>query len=126
MREIFIGKNIKFLRDQTNTTQEKLAKEAKINRSTLSKWESNFAVPDVYEIARIMKYFDKENEDIIYTDLEKKYKENQKLLSLKTFLIENGFANYDDEITQKDYTYIASYIYNTFSLMKEEEKKEEK
>lgn len=124
MKKIYISKNIKFLRNQKNVSQRKMAQDIGIGRSSLIKWENEVSIPDVYDIARMMEYFNVENEDIIYTDIEEKYKENQKLLSLRTFLLENELADKNDEINMKDYYYITSYIYNTYTQTKE--KKEEK
>ena len=123
MKKVYLHKNITFLKERKKVSQRKMALDLQVNRSTLKKWESNESSPDVYDIARIMEYFGVEDEDIIYTDLEEKYKENQKLLSLKTFLVENELANKEDDVNMKDYYYITSFIYNSYTEAKEKEEK---
>lgn len=121
MKKVYLYKNITFLKERKKVSQRKMALDLQINRGTLKNWESNESSPDVYDIARLMEYFGVEDEDIIYTDLEEKYKENQKLLSLKTFLVENELADKEDNVSMKDYYYITSFIYNSYTEVKEKE-----
>ena len=124
MKKVYLYKNITFLKERKKVSQRKMALDLQVNRSTLKNWESNESSPDVYDIARLMEYFGVEDEDIIYTDLEEKYKENQKLLSLKTFLVENELADKNDDVNMKDYYYITSFIYNSYTEAKAKEKEE--
>ncbi|WP_244833738.1 helix-turn-helix transcriptional regulator [Clostridium sp. BJN0001] len=52
------GENLQFLRKMHNKmTQEELAEKIKVSRQTVSKWELNFAYPEVDKIVELCKYF---------------------------------------------------------------------
>jgi transcriptional regulator with XRE-family HTH domain len=49
--------NIKFLREQKNWTQQELADELMISRSTVTKWENNQLIPDVQSLVNLSDVF---------------------------------------------------------------------
>jgi len=53
-----IGGNIKKLRAEKGVTQEQLAEHLAITYQSVSKWENNITVPDLYLIPKIAEYFD--------------------------------------------------------------------
>jgi len=52
-----IGKNIKYLRQQNNITQEALADYLRISYQAVSKWETDTNTPDISLLPIIAKYF---------------------------------------------------------------------
>lgn len=52
-----IGDSLVFLRTKNDLTQAALAQTINIARSTLSNYESNNRIPDIYTLAKIADYF---------------------------------------------------------------------
>ena len=65
--------NFIYLRKTKKITQEKLAKDLKVSRQTISKWENGEVVPDSYNLIEISKYFSIKVQDLIMTDLSEIY-----------------------------------------------------
>ena len=57
MATLNIGENIKKLRAEKGVTQEQLAEHLSITYQSVSKWENNITVPDLYLIPAIAEYF---------------------------------------------------------------------
>lgn len=53
-----IAYNIKFLREQRNWTQQKLADQLTISRSTVAKWENDQLTPDIYSLIKLCNIFE--------------------------------------------------------------------
>ena len=67
--EIFLGKNIKFLREKQKLDQQELADMIGVPRSTLACWENSIRTPKLEQIVKLAEFFNT-NLDIIYTDFE--------------------------------------------------------
>ncbi|MHA6252685.1 helix-turn-helix domain-containing protein [Oceanobacillus sp. CAU 1775] len=52
-----IAYNIKFFREQKNWTQQKLADQLVISRSTVTKWENNQLTPDINSLMKLSSVF---------------------------------------------------------------------
>ena len=52
------GERLKELRLSRNLSMYELAKELKINHSTVSRWENNTIVPSIIQLYNIARYFD--------------------------------------------------------------------
>lgn len=72
---VYLGKNIKFLREKKRMKQEELAEALNIPRTTLACWENGIRTPKVEKIIDIANYFHTDL-NIIYKDLSK---ENENL-----------------------------------------------
>lgn len=55
-REIF-SRKIKRLRKENNMTMEELAEKLKLKKSSISMWENNCNVPDIFNLLKIIKIF---------------------------------------------------------------------
>lgn len=67
--EIYLGKNIKYLREKRNIDQQMFADILEVPRSTLACWENNLRTPKLEQIVKIAEYFGT-NLDIVYVDYE--------------------------------------------------------
>jgi transcriptional regulator with XRE-family HTH domain len=67
---VYLGKNIRYLRKKRNLKQEALAKALNVPRTTLSCWETGIRTPKVDKIIDIANYFGTDL-NIIYKDLSK-------------------------------------------------------
>lgn len=63
-----IGSNIKILRKRKGKSQDEMAQELAINRSTYSGYENNVAQPNLENILKISHYFSVTIEDLISKD----------------------------------------------------------
>lgn len=59
-----LGDRIKFLRKERNLTQVDLAKKLKVTQSTISKWEKEEVVPDLYNLEMMARVFKIERESL--------------------------------------------------------------
>ncbi len=64
----FFAKNIKYLRNQKNIDQQKMAEDLGVAQSTLSCWENGLRTPDLDMVAKIAKYLNV-YDDFISKDL---------------------------------------------------------
>ncbi|GHV12576.1 hypothetical protein FACS1894219_05760 [Clostridia bacterium] len=53
-----IGENIKYLRGETQITQEQLAEKLAVSPQAVSKWENGVTAPDIYLLPQIAGFFD--------------------------------------------------------------------
>ena len=101
--EIYLGKNIKYLREKKNLGQQEFADILKVPRSTLACWENNLRTPKLEQIVKIAEYFNT-NLDIIYTDYESELK---KVLSnnkdYKQILKDKGLMDENENIKEEDF-----------------------
>lgn len=71
MREnVYLGKNIRYLRTKAKLKQEELAEKLDIPRTTLSCWENGIRTPKLEKIIDIANFFGTDL-NIIYKDLTK-------------------------------------------------------
>ena len=68
--EIFLGKNIRYLREKRNLSQHKLAEKLNIPQSTLACYEKSIRTPKLEKIIEIANFFDTDFK-IVYKDLSK-------------------------------------------------------
>jgi transcriptional regulator with XRE-family HTH domain len=53
-----IGYMIKYLREQKGWTQQQLADQLMVSRSTVTKWETNQLTPDIHNLLSLSNIFD--------------------------------------------------------------------
>lgn len=69
--EKYFEKNLKFLRKEKNISQQELADRIKkINRSTISRYESGEIDPTVGNVLLIANYFNVPISDLLFEDLQ--------------------------------------------------------
>lgn len=69
-KNIFVGKNIIYLRNKNNLSQQQLAEQLNVPQSTLSCWENEIRTPKLDNIIDIANFFGVDL-NIIYKDLSK-------------------------------------------------------
>jgi transcriptional regulator with XRE-family HTH domain len=124
--EIYLGKNIKYLREKNNLDQQSLADILNVPRSTLACWENDLRTPKLEQIVKIAEYFNT-NLDIIYIDLknnvspiEKKNNDDDK--KYKKILKDKGLMDENEKIKEEDFNRlikIADMIQETMDKKKE-------
>lgn len=67
---VYLGKNIRYLRTKAKLKQEELAEKLDIPRTTLSCWENGIRTPKLEKIIDIANFFGTDL-NIIYKDLTK-------------------------------------------------------
>lgn len=65
----FFAKNLKWLRQQRNISQAKMAEDIGSQRSTLANYENEFSTPDLDRLIRIANYLDVTIDSILTKDL---------------------------------------------------------
>lgn len=102
--KIYLGKNIKYLREKKNLDQQELADILDVPRSTLACWENNLRTPKLEQIVKIAEFFNT-NLDIIYKDLENNVMyTNEKEASkekYKKILREKGLMDENENIDEE-------------------------
>ena len=67
---IYLGRNIRYLRKKKNLNQQQFADILKVPRATLSCWENGIRTPKIDKIIDIANFFETDL-NIIYKDLTK-------------------------------------------------------
>jgi len=108
----FFNKNLKYLRTIKKISQQELADKLKIDRSTISKWETGDFEPTVGNVISIANIFgipiadlvykDIKNEDLIFDELEELFIQNKELLTdddkdTIRFIIEKRVKEHDSQ-----------------------------
>lgn len=62
----FNSKKLELMRRERHLTQDELAKELNISRVTVNYWENEKRTPNVYEVAKLAKFFNVNEEQLIY------------------------------------------------------------
>lgn len=116
--ENFTNKNVKYLREINNIPQSKLARDLKIDQSTLAKWENNTRQITLDWAIKISDYFKVGIGDFISKDLHigttshipSTDEEYKKILKEKGLMDENENINEEDfkklidfAVANKDY-----------------------
>ena len=110
------GSILKELRKESNMTQEQLAQKLSISPQAVSRWETNFAMPDISLIVPIAKIFD------VSTDLLLgKEDENLDLLTLQRFEAKAGFKDGLRAINLVNTTHACELIEQILKLVFEDE-----
>lgn len=62
----FNSKKLELMRRERHLTQDELAKELDISRVTVNYWENEKRTPNVYEVSKLAKFFNVNEEQLIY------------------------------------------------------------
>jgi putative transcriptional regulator len=79
--------NLKILRKNKGLSQEELSIKLNVVRQTISKWESGLSVPDAEMLISISEVFDTPVSKILGENIEKKEKDDIKVISEKLEII---------------------------------------
>lgn len=120
--EIYLGKNIKFLREKKNLGQQEFADILNVPRSTLACWENNLRTPKLEQIVKIAEYF-KTNLDIIYNDYESELEKILLNKDYKSILKEKGLMDDEDNIKEEDFNKLIEIANMIHNLDKKEDHK---
>lgn len=81
-----IAEKIKQLRKDNNMTQENLAEKLNVSRQTISKWETNIAIPDANNIVAISKVFNITTDELLDYKVETIKKKKQFIIDMSVLL----------------------------------------
>ena len=95
--------NLKTLRKNKGLSQEELSVKLHVVRQTISKWESGLSVPDAEMLINISELFETPVSEIIGENIEKKEKDDLKVISEKLEVINEQLSNYQKEKRKKKY-----------------------
>lgn len=70
--DIYISKNIEFLRKSKKMTQDELGKLMKKDYSTIGKWEKNINQPSIEDTFKLSMIFNVDWKDFVLSDLSTK------------------------------------------------------
>ena len=93
--------NIKTIRKSKGLSQEELAIKLNVVRQTISKWESGLSVPDAEMLINISELFEIPVSEILGENIEKKEKDDLKVISEKLEVINEQLSNYQKEKRKK-------------------------
>ena len=93
--------NLKTLRKNKGLSQEELSVKLNVVRQTISKWESGLSVPDAEMLVNISELFETPVSEILGENIEKKEKDNLKVISEKLEVINEQLSNYQKEKRKK-------------------------
>lgn len=72
----FTNKNLKYLRNKNEISQEKMSNDLDINQSTIAKWENNSRKITLEQAIKISNYFNISIGDFISIDLKERGEKN--------------------------------------------------
>ena len=81
-----IAEKIKQLRKDNNMTQEDLAEKINVSRQTISKWETNIAIPDADNIVAISKLFNITTDELLDYKVQTVQKKKQFIIDMAVLL----------------------------------------
>ena len=93
--------NLKTLRKNKGLSQEELAIKLNVVRQTISKWEQGLSVPDAEMLISISEVFETPVSEILGENIEKKEKDDLKVISEKLEVINEQLSNYQKEKRKK-------------------------
>ena len=93
--------NIKAIRKSKGLSQEELAIKLNVVRQTISKWEQGLSVPDAEMLINISEVFETPVSEILGENIEKKEKDDLKVISEKLEVINEQLSNYQKEKRKK-------------------------
>ena len=93
--------NLKTLRKNKGLSQEELSVKLHVVRQTISKWESGLSVPDAEMLINISELFETPVSEILGENIEKKEKDDLKVISEKLEVINEQLSNYQKEKRKK-------------------------
>ena len=89
--------NLKTLRKNKGLSQEELSVKLNVVRQTVSKWESGLSVPDAEILISISELFEVPVSVILGENIEKKERDDLKVISEKLEVINDQLSNYQKE-----------------------------
>ena len=93
--------NLKTLRKNKGLSQEELSIKLNVVRQTVSKWEQGLSVPDAEMLISISEIFDTPVSTILGENIEKKGKDDLKVISEKLEVINEQLSSYQKEKRKK-------------------------
>ena len=93
--------NLKTLRKNKGLSQEELSVKLHVVRQTVSKWEQGLSVPDAEMLINISELFETPVSEILGENIEKKEKNDLKVISEKLEVINEQLSNYQKEKRKK-------------------------
>ena len=93
--------NLKTLRKNKGLSQEELSIKLNVVRQTISKWETGLSVPDSEMLVTISELFETPVSEILGENIEKKEKDDLKVISEKLEVINEQLSNYQKEKRKK-------------------------
>ena len=93
--------NLKTLRKNKGLSQEELSIKLNVVRQTISKWETGLSVPDAEMLVAISELFETPVNEILGENIEKKEKDDLKVISEKLEVINEQLSNYQKEKRKK-------------------------
>jgi putative transcriptional regulator len=93
--------NIKTIRKSKGLSQEELAIKLNVVRQTISKWEQGLSVPDAEMLINISELFEIPVSEILGENIEKKERDDLKVISEKLEVINEQLSNYQKEKRKK-------------------------
>ena len=93
--------NLKTLRKNKGLSQEELSIKLNVVRQTISKWETGLSVPDAEMLIAISELFETPVSEILGENIEKKEKDDLKVISEKLEVINEQLSNYQKEKRKK-------------------------
>lgn len=116
---LFIGENIKRLRQKKNITQDKLAEYLCISTQAVSKWERNETYPDITLVIPIASYFGVSTDELLGLDAAKNEQTITEYLQKYNELFATVRIDEADELIRKayhefpnDFRIISLYMWN--------------
>ena len=93
--------NIKTLRKNKGLSQAELSVKLHVVRQTVSKWETGLSVPDAEMLINISELFEIPVSEILGENIDKKEKDDLKVISEKLEVINEQLSNYQKEKSKK-------------------------
>ena len=93
--------NLKTLRKNKGLSQKELSIKLNVVRQTISKWETGLSVPDAEMLVAISELFETPVSEILGENIEKKEKDDLKVISEKLEVINEQLSNYQKEKRKK-------------------------
>ena len=93
--------NLKTLRKNKGLSQEELSVKLHVVRQTISKWEQGLSVPDAEMLINISELFETPVSEILGENIEKREKNDLKVISEKLEVINEQLSNYQKEKRKK-------------------------
>ena len=66
----YIGNSLFHATKKSGFTQEEIAKKIGVSRQTISKWETNETVPDIYQSKKLAQIYNVSLDDLIVFDMD--------------------------------------------------------